>query len=103
MYLFSRRDSLGLDACNSDFEEVECLLPNGILMSISVHPDDELGQIKQLVLVRAISDGRVPSIHRDVYYVVYISMPQSQIISKSADLGAQGTMYSAFVISLEKD
>ena len=49
---------LGPDGCGEDFEDIECLLPNGILLELPVHPDDEVVQIKQLVLNRATTDGK---------------------------------------------
>ncbi|XP_059078692.1 phosphatidylinositol 4,5-bisphosphate 3-kinase catalytic subunit beta isoform-like isoform X2 [Tigriopus californicus] len=50
---------LGPDG-REDFEEINCLLPNGIIMDLSVHPDDEIIDIKQLVLNRATTDERLP-------------------------------------------
>ena len=40
-----------------DLEKVECLLPNGIILEVLVHPDDELCRIKEVVLSRATTDG----------------------------------------------
>jgi hypothetical protein len=42
----------------SDFEEIECLLPNGIVLNMNVHPDDEVFHIKRVVLSKATTDGR---------------------------------------------
>lgn len=37
--------------------EVHCLLPNGIIFDSVVHPDDEIANLKVLILNRAITDG----------------------------------------------
>lgn len=41
----------------SELQEIQCLLPNGILLDVFVHPSDEIRHIKQVVLGRATSDG----------------------------------------------
>ena len=49
-------DGGGEGSC-CDLEEIECLLPNGIVIDVLVHPDDEMYHIKQVVLSRATTDG----------------------------------------------
>lgn len=39
--------------------EAECLLPNGIVLQVLVHPDDEMHQVKQTVLDKATTEGKV--------------------------------------------
>ena len=43
---------------DSDIEEIQCLMPNGIAVDVLIHPDDEIVHIKQLVLNRATTDGK---------------------------------------------
>lgn len=43
---------------DSDIEEVQCLMPNGIVLDVLLHPDDEIFHIKQLVVNRATTDGK---------------------------------------------
>ncbi len=51
--------SLSILAPPSDLLEIECLLPNGIVLEAFVHPDEELCRIKEVVLAKATSDGKV--------------------------------------------
>ncbi len=44
-------------ASPQDLETVECLMPNGIILDVLVHPDDELCRIKEVVLSKATTDG----------------------------------------------
>ena len=41
----------------ADFEEIECLMPNGIVLCVRVHPGDWLYHIKEAVLEKATTDG----------------------------------------------
>lgn len=47
----------------SDLQVVQCLLPTGLIIDVSVHPDDEMYHIKQIVLAHATTDGRSPTNH----------------------------------------
>lgn len=42
----------------TDLEIVQCFLPTGMVYDINVHPDDEIYQIKQIVLNNATADGK---------------------------------------------
>ena len=55
---FSNSDG-GSSFDDSDIEEIQCLMPNGIVLDVLIHPDDEIFHIKQLVLNRATTDGKV--------------------------------------------
>ena len=44
-----------------DLELVQCFLPTGMVLDVSVHPDDELFQIKHFVLGVATADGKFDS------------------------------------------
>ena len=37
----------------TDLRVITCLLPNGIITDVTVHPDDEISTIKQQVLYKA--------------------------------------------------
>ena len=39
-------------------EVVECYLPTGMVLDVRCHPDDELFEIKQIVITTATSDGK---------------------------------------------
>ena len=39
--------------------EMQCLLPNGVIIDSLVHPDDEISNLKQVILNRAITDGKL--------------------------------------------
>ena len=41
----------------ADFEEIDCLMPNGTLIVTRVHPDDIVYHIKEAVLEKATTDG----------------------------------------------
>ncbi len=42
----------------TNLQKVQCLLPNGIVVDVFVHPDDELFHIKQVVIDKATKDGK---------------------------------------------
>jgi len=46
-------------------EEVTALLPNGIVLDVLVHPDDEMSQIKQVVILAATTDGNTRAMGED--------------------------------------
>ena len=41
-----------------DFVEVQCFLHTGMILDVSVHPDDSIFQIKQIILNSATADGK---------------------------------------------
>lgn len=41
----------------ADLEVVQCFLPTGLVIDIRIHPDDDIAQIKQIILSSATSDG----------------------------------------------
>ena len=41
----------------ADFEEIDCLMPNGTLIVTMVHPDDIVSHIKEAVIEKATTDG----------------------------------------------
>ena len=53
----------------ADFEEIECLMPNGVLLAgVKVHPGDSIFHIKEAVLEKATTgkkkfDGITVSAH----------------------------------------
>ena len=44
----------------ADFVEVQCFLPTGMVLDVSVHPDDSIFQIKQILLNSATADLQFP-------------------------------------------
>jgi len=42
-----------------DFVEVQCFLHTGMILDVSVHPDDSIFQIKQIILNSATADGKL--------------------------------------------
>ena len=42
----------------ADLEVVMCFLPTGMVLDVRCHPDDELFEIKQIVITTATSDGK---------------------------------------------
>ena len=45
------------EECSVDLELVQCFLPTGMILDVSVHPDDSIFQIKQIMLNSATADG----------------------------------------------
>lgn len=62
----------------SELEEVQCLLTTGLILDVNVHPDDEMGFIKQIVLSTATNDERLPlrgclTPDAECYLLTYVS------------------------------
>ena len=53
----SNDESCSLD--EAEFETVQCFLPTGMVLDVSVHPDDEIFHIKQYVISNATADGKI--------------------------------------------
>lgn len=41
----------------TDLETIQCFFPTGMVMDISVHPDDDIFQIKQFIISTATVNG----------------------------------------------
>ena len=66
------------DHCSVDFVKVECFFPTGMIKDVSVHPDESIFQIKQIMLNAATSDEDFPlrgclNLDFNSYYVTYVS------------------------------
>ena len=42
----------------SDLETVQCFLPTGMVLDVKVHPDDEMVQIKSVLISDATANGK---------------------------------------------
>lgn len=76
----SDQGALSLDLADaldeSDLEEIQCLLPNGIVLDVFVHPDDEMVHIKQVVLSRATTDGKQRNYIQAIQEVFFHKFPR---------------------------
>ena len=43
----------------SDLETVQCFLPTGMVLDVKVHPDDEMIQIKSVLINDATTNGKI--------------------------------------------
>ncbi len=57
------------ESCNNveetDLEFIQCFFPTGMVLDVSVHPDDYINEIKQIVISSATSDGNLSLISFD--------------------------------------
>ena len=92
-----------------DFVEVQCFLHTGMILDVSVHPDDSIFQIKQIILNTATADEQFPlrgclNPDPNSYYVTYVSQEGSneEVIAESRTFRQLNPFLNLLKLNLRK-